>query len=207
MWRSRGRHAPHSTPAAGPAQLRTRLPPVNHARSTRAQVTRATRTQSPARPRTRAGSHTPAFPVPACFSGNSALHSPPPRPEALAVFLASLVSAPFPPASPPGTCPPAPRGGPRPSPSPPSFQRGFPAFAEATDFPAGYVGSWAESCPELPPELGLLRPGRGGGGWEPGSSIGERGVGGARTPAFGRQGGWEPGLLSLVKPGSRVSWV
>lgn len=33
--------------------------------------------------------------------------------------------------------------------------------------------------------------------------------GGARTPAFERQGGWEPGLLSLVKPrpGNRVSWV
>lgn len=41
------------------------------------------------------GSHTPAFPVPACFSGNSALSSPPPRPEVLAIFLASLVSAPF----------------------------------------------------------------------------------------------------------------
>lgn len=209
MRRSRGPHAPHGTPAAGPAQLRTRLPPVSHARSTRAQVTRAARTQSPPRPRTRAGSHTPAFPVPACFSGNSALHSPPPRPEALAVFLASLVSAPFPPASPSRTCPPAPRGGPRPSPSPPSFQRGFPAFAEATDFPAGYVGSWAESCSELPPELGLLRPGRGGAGDGSLAPQSERGVGGARTPSFERQGSWEPGLLSLVKPrpGSRVSWV
>lgn len=175
MWRSRGPHAPHCT----------RLPPVNHARSTRAQVTRATRTQSPARPRTRAGSHTPAFPVPACFSGNSALHSPPPRQEALAVFLASLVSAPFPLASPPGTCPPVPRGGPRPSPSPPSFQRGFPAFAEATDFPAGYVGSWAESCPELPPELGLLRPGRGGGG------------DGSQAPQSEREGLVGLGLLRL----------
>ena len=185
MRRSRGPHAPHGTPAAGPAQLRTRLPPVNHARSTRAQVTRAARTQSPARPRTRAGSHTPAFPVPACFSGNSALHSPPPRPEALAVFLASLVSAPFPPASPSGTCPPAPRGGPRPSPSPPSFQRGFPAFAEATDFPAGYVGSWAESCSELPPELGLLRPGRGGAG------------DGSLAPQTEREGWGGLGLLRL----------
>ena len=106
--RTCGPHAPHGTPAAGPAQLRTRLPPVNHARSTRDQVTRAARTQSPARPRTRAGSHTPAFPVPACFSGNSALHSPPPRPEALAVFLASLVSAPSPPPPPPRPARPGP---------------------------------------------------------------------------------------------------
>lgn len=57
--------------------------------------TRAASTRSPARPRTRPDSHTPAFPVPACFSGNSALCSPPPRPEVLAVFLAALVSAPF----------------------------------------------------------------------------------------------------------------
>lgn len=49
----------------------------------------------PSSPAHSAGSHTPAFPVPACFSGNSALRSPPPRQEVLAVFLASLVSAPF----------------------------------------------------------------------------------------------------------------
>lgn len=64
-----------------------------HAQSHQAR-TRAAGTRTPARPRTRTGSHTPAFPVPACFSGNSALRSPPPRPEVLAVFLASLVSAP-----------------------------------------------------------------------------------------------------------------
>lgn len=129
--RTCGPHAPHGTPAAGPAQLRTRLPPVNHARSTRDQVTRAARTQSPARPRTRAGSHTPAFPVPACFSGNSALHSPPPRPEALAVFLASLVSAPSPPHPPPGQ--PA-------RDLPPCTPRGTPAIPFPTVIPEGIPG-------------------------------------------------------------------
>lgn len=67
---------------------------------------------APARPRTRPGSHTPAFPVPACFSGNSALRSPPPRPEVLVVFLACLVSAPFPLLLPAQDRPPAPSRGP-----------------------------------------------------------------------------------------------
>lgn len=87
------RHAATATvrPPAGPRTCTHGRPA--HAQSHQAR-TRAAGTRTPARPRTRTGSHTPAFPVPACFSGNSALRSPPPRPEVLAVFLASLVSAP-----------------------------------------------------------------------------------------------------------------
>lgn len=94
----------------------------------------------------------PRFPSPLVFL-ETALHSPPPRPEVLAVFLASLVSAPFPPSACLRPAPGAPRGTP-PPPSPPSFQRGFPAAGGAPDFPAGYVGSGEESCPEVPPRPG-----------------------------------------------------
>lgn len=83
-------HGPPPRPAHAVAH--SAAPARAQARQAR---TRAASTRSPARPRTRPDSHTPAFPVPACFSGNSALCSPPPRPEVLAVFLAALVSAPF----------------------------------------------------------------------------------------------------------------
>lgn len=86
---------------------------------------------------------------------------PSPRgPEVLAVFLASLVSAPFslPPSAARGGRAPleqarSPRGGTQAAPFPPSFHRGFPAAAGAADFPAGYVGRGEESRRELPSSL------------------------------------------------------
>lgn len=130
----------------------------NQARRTLGPGTRAAGTQ-PRFPGALAPALTPPrFPSPLVFL-ETVLRSPPPRPEVLVVFLASLVSAPFPQLLPVQDLPPAPRRGPRPSPSPPSFQRGFPAAVGATDFPAGYVERGEESCPELPPGLGGLRPG------------------------------------------------
>lgn len=108
------------------------------------------------------GSHTPAFPVPACFSGNSALSSPPPRPEALAIFLASLVSAPF---STPAPNTSAHRTWPR---APRDLGRHLPHRHSRGDsrplsgpriFPAGYVGSREESGHELPPGIGAHKRG------------------------------------------------
>lgn len=116
-----------------------------------------------------------------------------------AVFLAARVSAPFFLARPAQELPPLPRRtprGPRPSPFPPSFQRGFPAATGATDFPAGYVGSGEESCPELPPGpgvWGLDGVGRGMGARLLGGT-GERL--GARTWTR-EKGGWAPGLGGL----------
>lgn len=112
----------------------------------------------PARPRTRSGSHTPAFPVPACFSGNC---PPLPSPQAGSARCIFSLSGfrPFPPSACLRPAPSA-RGVPRPPASPPSFQRGFPAAGGAADFPAGSVGSGQEPCPELPPRPGPVGGGR-----------------------------------------------
>lgn len=112
------------------------------------------------------GSHTPRFPVPACFSGNSALSSPPPtspRPEVLAIFLASLVSTPFRSPSPhPSahrTWPSASQDLGHPPPLPHRHSRGDSRpLPGPRIFPAGYVGSREESGHELP--AGMRAPKR-----------------------------------------------
>lgn len=192
---------------AHPRLTRRPLPPRQSPGAHTAQ-THVPRVRSPARPRTRTGSHTPAFPVLACFSGNSTLRPPPPRPEVLAVFLAALVSALPPLPLPLRTGPPAPRGGPRPSPSPPSFQRGFPAAVGATDFPAGYVGSGEESRPELPPSLGRPRPGRGRRGMGARLLNRREKSAGDSMPAFETRwlGAPTPGS-DVGRAGNPVAWV
>lgn len=122
----------------------------------------------------------PRFPSPLVFLETLLSVPLPHRPEVLAVFLASLVSAPsllprrardLPPCTPRGT--PA-------IPFPTVIPEGIPGRRWATDFPVGYVGSGEESCPELPPGLGRLGPlGPGQGGKGDGSQTPKSEEGGA----------------------------
>lgn len=173
-------------PPAGPALAHSAAPA--HAQARRAR-TRAASTRSPARPRTRTDSHTPAFPVPACFSGNCS-----PFPSPLAGSARRIFSL----------------SGFRPIP-PPSAGRGAAPLHPAGDpgHPLPHRHSRGDSRPPLGPRIFPLatwgagrspartssragRPGPGRGGGEPGSSVGGR-----RGWGLGleREGGWAPGLV------------
>lgn len=132
----------------------------------------------------------PRFPSPLVFL-ETALRSPPPRPEVLAVFLASLVSAPFPPAAGLRLAPQRPAGYPgHPLPHPHSRGDSRP-LAGPRIFPLATWGAGRSPALNF-----LLRPGPSWRGVRSRAAKSEeRGAGGSDS---GLTKGWARGRLSGV---------
>lgn len=173
-------------PPAGPALAPSAAPA--HAQARRAR-TRAASTRSPARPRTRTDSHTPAFPVPACFSGNCSPFPSPLAGSARRIFSLSGFR-PFPPPSAGrGAAPSTPRGTPA-IPFPTVIPEGIPGRRWGHGFSRWLRGERGGVQPRTSSRAGRPGPGRGRG--EPGSSVGGRrgwGLGLEREGGLGARAG------------------